>query len=307
MSTAIDVEDDFRDLSPAARTEATASLLSQFADRMLDNNKRIFDRVLDMIAETEGDEKLHLDMLATHLAMETSEVVDVKSWNNTEITSLSDYKAWSRLGHDSGLCPWKHGSSEYITTFLGYLQKAICENASRDLLADAAETLELPIDFCEFLKHTAGVVYPNLDRQMFVCSFGTNTYDIQGQAQPLDKICRVAGPDGFTVAAGWAAGDNDRSCWIHYLLCRRVTEPDGPWRWRIFINNIDFHDRGYYESLRDFLSWYCNAYDWVDWEAVQQGIATLHQECKEALEEEEDEEQTSEEETEEQTSDEESD
>lgn len=299
----IDIEDDFRDLNSIARTEVTASLLSQFADRMLDNNKRIFDRVLDMIAETRGDEGLHLNMLATHLAMDTSEVIDVKSWNGTEITTLSDYKAWSRLGHDSGLCLWKHDSSEYIATFLLYLQKAVCENASRDLLGDAAETLELPSDFCEFLKHTAGVVYPNLDRQMFVCSFGTNTYDIQGQAQPLDKMCKVAGPNGFVVAAGWVVGDNDRSCWIHYLLCRKEAEPDEPWRWRIFINNIDFHDRGYYESLRDFLSWYCGAYDWVDWEAFQQGVTALHQECKEAIEE--DEEQTSEE-AEEQTSDEES-
>ncbi|KAG9653989.1 hypothetical protein KCU95_g12229, partial [Aureobasidium melanogenum] len=296
MTATIDIEDEFRDLSPIARSEAMASLLSQFADRMLDNNKRIFERVLDMIAETEGDEKLHLNMLATHLEMDTSEV-DVKSWDDTEITRLSDYKAWSRLGHDSGVCPWEHDSSEYIAAFLLHLQKAVCENASRDLLGDAAETLELPTDFCEFLKHTAGVVHPNLDRQMFVCSFGTNTYDIKGQAQPLDKMCRIAGPNGFVIAAGWTAGDNDRSCWIHYLLCKRIAERNEPWRWRIFINNIDFHDRGYYESLRDFLSWYCSAYDWVDWKAVQQGITVLHQECKEALEE--DEEQTSEEEAEE--------
>ncbi|KAG9947622.1 hypothetical protein KCU85_g5603, partial [Aureobasidium melanogenum] len=211
MTATIDIEDEFRDLSPVARSETMASLLSQFADRMLDNNKRIFERVLDMIAETEGGEQLHLNMLATYLEMETSEV-HVKSWDDTEITRLSDYKASSRLGHDSGVCPWEHDSSEYIAAFLLHLQKAVRENASRDLLGDAAETLELPTDFCEFLKHTAGVVYPNLDRQMFVCSFGTNTYDIKGQAQPLDKMCKIAGPNGFVVAAGWTAGDNDRSC-----------------------------------------------------------------------------------------------
>lgn len=67
MGLADEILDEFRDLSPTERFETTAAFLSSFADSMRDNNKRILSRVLDMIAEIEGDEKLHLDTLVTHL------------------------------------------------------------------------------------------------------------------------------------------------------------------------------------------------------------------------------------------------
>ncbi|THX81118.1 hypothetical protein D6D04_04219 [Aureobasidium pullulans] len=44
-----------------------AILLSRFCAYMLDNNQRIISSVLDMIAATDGDETLHMNMLATHL------------------------------------------------------------------------------------------------------------------------------------------------------------------------------------------------------------------------------------------------
>lgn len=53
-------------------------MLSEFEDRMADNNTRIFSRVLDLIAATEGDEQVHLDMLAMHLLKKTSEVINQK-------------------------------------------------------------------------------------------------------------------------------------------------------------------------------------------------------------------------------------
>ena len=283
MSLPVRIRDEFRELSPAERSATTASFLSQIADLMLDNNKRIFSKVLDMIAETEGDEKLHLDMLATHLAMETSEVVDVHSWDVPEITSLSEYRARSRLGEDSGVCPRLSGSYDYTAGYLQSLEIAVRRNASRDLLGSMAESLQLPAEYSEFLEQASGVVYPNLDKQMFVCSFSTALYDADEQAQPLEKIYRSAGCSGFEVAAGWKAGDNDQNCWIYYLLCKDDEEPDEPWQWRIFINNIDYQDVNYFDSLRDFLAWYCNAYDWVDWKAVQEGVHSLHQSCEEAL------------------------
>lgn len=68
-----EVADELKDLTSAERSEVVADLIAQFADQMLDNNQRIFSRVLDLIAATnaKGDETLHLDMLATHLTMDT--------------------------------------------------------------------------------------------------------------------------------------------------------------------------------------------------------------------------------------------
>ncbi|TIA76812.1 hypothetical protein D6C76_05361 [Aureobasidium pullulans] len=292
MDSPIEIKDDFKLLTPTEQYEAMADLIAQFADQMLDNNKRIFSRVLDIIGatDTKGHKTLHLDMLATHLAMETSEILEVKSWNINEfdlprnITSLDDLRAQSRLGNIPGTHPWKSGSSDYITGFLQSLETAVRKNASRELLGDAAETLELPAPFCEFFKHTGGVTYPNLDRQMFVCSFGDTISSAQEQAQPLEKMCERAPSFGFEVAAGWKAGDNDQNTWIHYLLCKEVDEPNEPWEWRIFINNINFQDFGYYDTLGDFLVWYSGAFDWVDWDAVQSHVDDLCDKCKRVLE-----------------------
>jgi hypothetical protein len=280
-----EIDDEFGELSPAERSETMASCLSKFGDIMCDNNKRIFSRVLDMIAETEGDDKLHLDMLATHLGIEDPKYVDFKSWDVPEVTSLSEYRARSHLGDDSGLCPRLSGQYDYTVGYLRRLETAVRKNASRDLLGSMAESLKLPAEFTEFLEHTSGFVYPNLEKTMFVCNFSTALYDEEKQAQPLDKLCEVANCDDFEVAAGWVAGDNDMSSQIYYLLCRDYDESDEPWRWRIFYMNYEFADGDHFDSLREFLSWYCNACDWVDWKAVQGEINSLHQTCKDALEE----------------------
>jgi hypothetical protein len=287
MSVSEQIDDGFGELSPAERSETMASSLSEFGDVMRDNNERIFSRVLDMIAETEGDDKLHLDMLATHLGIEDPAYIDFKPWDMPEVTSFGDYRARTHLGDDSGLCPRLSGPYDYTADYLSGLRIAIRKNASRDLLDSMAEDLELPAEFVEFLEHTSGVVYPNLDKRMFVCSFSTALYSPEEQAQPLDKLCEVAGCEDFEVAAGWVAGDNDMSSRIYYLLCRDYDEPDEPWRWRIFYMNYKFADGDHFDSLREFLSWYCNAYDWVVWKGVQSGIDSLHKKCIDALAEQE--------------------
>ena len=57
-----------------------ASLLSQFCAYMLDNNQRIISNVLDMIAATDGDETLQMNMLATHLDKISLKYMDLKTW-----------------------------------------------------------------------------------------------------------------------------------------------------------------------------------------------------------------------------------
>jgi hypothetical protein len=279
-----EIEDEFGDLSPAERSETMASSLSEFAKVMCDNNQQIFSRVLDMIAETEGDDKLHLDMLATHLDIEDPRYIDFKSWDMPEITSFSDYRARTRLGDNDG--GFMSGPSDYTAGYLSGLKIAVRKHASRDLLGSMAENLDLPAEFTAFLEHTSGVEYLNLDKRMFVCSFSTALYSPEEQAQPLDKLREGPGCEDFEVAAGWMAGDNDMSSRIYYLLCKDYDEPDEPWRWRVFYMNYKFGDGGHFDSLREFLSWYCNAYDWVVWDAVQGGIESLHYRCVNALAEE---------------------
>jgi hypothetical protein len=282
-----EIEDEFGDLSPTERSETMASSLSEFAKVMCDNNQQIFSRVLDMIAETEGDDKLHLDMLATHLDIQDPAYIDFKSWDMPEFTSFSDYRARTHLGDDDGgFSPNLSGPSDYIARYLSDLKIAVRKHASRDLLGSMAEDLELPAEFVEFLAHTSGVEYPNLDKKMFVCSFPTALYSPEKHAQPLDKLCESSGCHDFEVAAGWKAGEIDMYSRICYLLCRDYDEPDEPWRWRVFYMNYEFAGGGHFDSLREFLSWYCNAYDWVVWDAVQSGIESLHYKCINALAEE---------------------
>jgi hypothetical protein len=277
-----EIDDEFGELSPAERSETIANFLSEYGDTMRDNNKRIFSRVLDMIAATEGDDKLHLDMLATHLEIEDPKYVEFKSWDMPEITSFSDYRARSDLGDDAGIC--EPFSEDYVGRYLSSLEIAVRKNASRDLLGNTAESLKLPAEFYEFLKHTGGAHYPNLDKRMFVCDLPTEHYNEEKHALPLDKLCEHAPCQyDFEVAAGWVAGDYDMSSRIYYLLCRDYDEPDEPWRWKVFYINYAFADGDHFDSLRDFLSWYCKAYDWVNWKAVQCGIDSLHHKCIDAL------------------------
>lgn len=108
--------------------------------------------------------------------------VEVKSWDVPEITSLGEYRAWSHLGDDSGICAPITEPDGYVARYLSDLGIAVRTNASRDLLGRLADNLELPAEFYEFLNHTSGVAYPNLDRQMFVCSFAATQCGEQKQA-----------------------------------------------------------------------------------------------------------------------------
>lgn len=279
MILADEIFDEFRELSPAERHETTASYLQEFGDTMRDNNKRIFSRVLDMIAETEGDDMLHLDMLATHLDKEGPEHIEAKSWDMPEITSFSDYRARTHLEDDSGICDPR--SEESIAYYLSDLETAVRKNADRDLLGSLVDSLQLPAEFVEFLKHTGGVAYPNLDKTMFVCTFATEQYWAMKHAQLLEQLYRFSGCSGFKVAAGWKAGDNEKGRLIYYSLCKDNDELDEPWQWRIFIN-IAHQDEWYFDSLRDFLAWYCHAYNWVNWDIVQMDIDDLNERCKKA-------------------------
>jgi hypothetical protein len=293
-----EISDEFGELSPAERHDTMASVLSQFGDTMRDNNKRIFSRVLDMIAETEGDDKLHLDMLATHLETFNPREVEIMSWDMPEVTSLSDYRARSILGDDDGLCDPTTEADGVIARYLSDLETEVRKHASRDLLGDLVEDLQLPAEFVEFMKHTCGVTYPNLDKTMFVCTFATVQYCpwvpahycAEEHTKPLDKLCEFAGCRDFEVAAGWQAGSNDMNSWIHYLLCKDYDEPDEPWQWKIFTMNTSTADGDCFNSLGEFLTWYANAYDWVHWKYVQMSVDSLHQRCKEAAAEEEDQE-----------------
>lgn len=141
MSLADDICDEFGELSPLERHETTAILVSQFADIMRDNNKRIFSRVLDMIAGTEGDDKLNLDMLATHHGIEDPNYIEAKSWDMPEITSFSDYRARSRLGDNSGICD--PVSEPNTAHYLSDLETAVRKNADRDLLGGLADSVQL--------------------------------------------------------------------------------------------------------------------------------------------------------------------
>jgi hypothetical protein len=289
MDTPGEINDAFGELEPTERCNAMTSSLSQFSDHMVDNNTRIISRVLDMISDTEGDDALHLDILASHLAKESNMDDGVQKWPGDndqyrEINSLNDFRAHSNIGKHSGICPWEPGTNDHIAAFLLELQTAVRRNASRDLLGSTAETLELPSEFCEFFKHTGGVFYANLDKKMFVCEFATTDYGANEQAEPLEKMRELGPSHEFEVAAGWKAGDNDQNCWIYYLLCREFDEPEEPWQWRIFVNNLTFHESECYDSLHEFLSWYCQPYDWINWDAVQMSVNELHSKCKEALE-----------------------
>ncbi|KAG9963541.1 hypothetical protein KCU61_g3501, partial [Aureobasidium melanogenum] len=260
-----EIEDEFSQLSPTERYDSMAGFLSQFSDHMVDNNTRILSRLLDMISETEGDEALHLNILASHLDKESNRDDDVKQWPGDDqefrgFNSLNDFKAHSDIGNDSGICPWEPGASDHIAAFISDLETDVRKNASRDLLGSTVETLELPSEFCEFFKHTGGVIYANLDRKMFVCEFATRDYNANELAEPLEKMCELGPSYEFEVAAGWKAGDNDRNCWVYYLLCRDPDELEEPWQWRIFVNNLTFHESQCYNSLHEFLSWYCQPY-----------------------------------------------
>lgn len=291
MDPPIEIHDEFRDLNPTERSESMARMLLEIEDRMADNNTRILSRVLDLIAATEGDEQFHLDMLATHLLKETSEVLDVVKWPGDDkewagITRLSDFMPQTGSGSETGVCPWGYDArgrgfpSDQALKSLQALKEAVRRKACRELLGSAAESLELPADYCEFYKQTAGVYCDNWDRTMFVCDFARWFRSADKQAQDLDKMCEYSGVRDMEVAAGWLAGDNGQNSWIYYLLCKDDEDSDEPWQWRIFYTDIDSADGRAFDSLHEFLDWYASGYNRVSWRHVEMGIEDLHETCK---------------------------
>ncbi|CAD0083526.1 unnamed protein product [Aureobasidium vineae] len=292
-----EIYDPFGDLSPSERSEIISKALARYEQRMKNDNERILKRVLDTIAKTDGTEELHLDMLATHLDRHTTRRLEARTRtdaleNTTEdwdpnITRLSDFTS-----EDGALASWPDSEKlpDHLTGFLDDLELAVRNNASRELLGDAAvDNLQLPAEFVEFSKQCGGLWYANYERESFYCDFASQHYQPDELAQPLDKITEWSGGRyDFEFAAGWLAGKNYYHCVIYYALCQRLDEPDEPWRWRVFVNNWECPDwQGPFDDLFGFLDWYCSRYDQVPWDSVQYSIESIHWKCKEAFEEEE--------------------
>ncbi|KAH0372471.1 hypothetical protein KCU65_g998, partial [Aureobasidium melanogenum] len=212
-----EIYDPFHELNPSERSESISRALAQFGKRMEDSNKRVVARLLDTIAKTNGNEELHLDILATHLDKETTETIRIKArtdelentwvWDPA-ITRLSDF-----VLTDSGISTWSEETThDYIAGFLERLVLAVRATASRELLTDTTiDNLQLPAAFCEFTRHQ---------------HFGESQ-----MAQPLDKMRQYCGQTRHhEFAAGWKAGDNYNNCVIYYALTLRYDEPDEPWQ-----------------------------------------------------------------------------
>ncbi|KAH0021296.1 hypothetical protein KCU78_g6186, partial [Aureobasidium melanogenum] len=257
------IHDPFAELDPSEQTKIMSAHLKRYEERATDSNKRTLHRVLDMISATEGDDAMHLDILATHMGKE----------------SLSD--EWTCSGVFS---PHKE---EIIAQFLRELEIAVRKNADRELLGAAAETLNLPAEFCEFFKQCGGIYNENFDRHKFMCSFGSDSYLHEELVLPLEKMRRTSfgDPRWFELAAGWRVGYDYSTTSLYYLLCRVTDYMDEPWQWRIGYFDYDTPEDDLWDNLPEFLEWYCKGYDHVRWENVEGNIESIHEECLEELEE----------------------
>ena len=174
-----EIYDPFDSLSPSERSETMSKALRRAEERSSGDNQRILKRVLDIIANTDGDDELHLNILATHLDKYSSETVYTRTrtddLENTEfwdptITRFSDFDPW-----DSSVSfrePNSEESRAYVADFLRSLELAVRTNASRDLLGDiAVDNLRLPAEYYEFARQCGGLSSANFDRQVFLCEF----------------------------------------------------------------------------------------------------------------------------------------
>ncbi|KAG9675349.1 hypothetical protein KCU99_g7179, partial [Aureobasidium melanogenum] len=293
--TECEIYDPFDSLSPSERSETMSKALSQFGERMRDNNQRILKRVLDIIASTDGDEELHLNILATHLDKWSSETVytrtrtdDIENtlfWDPT-ITRLRDFEPW-----DWSISELKNAEDPeklraYAAEFLKGLELAVRAKACRELLGDTTvDNLRLPAEYYEFARQCGGLASANYDREVFLCDFSSKMYCPEELAGPLDKIEQFSGAiSGFYFAAGWKAGENYDNCVIYYALTQHVEEPEGPWRWRVFVNNWEVHEwQGPFDDIFSFMEWYCDRYNQVPWDCVQSSIRRTHEKCKAAF------------------------
>ncbi|KAG9529081.1 hypothetical protein KCU93_g3829, partial [Aureobasidium melanogenum] len=283
------IHDPFAELDPSEQTKVMAAHLQRYEERATDSNKRTLHRVLDAISATEGDDAMHLDILATHMGKEDRKYCDQMTWPGDlqleqEIARPSDLKVSDEWTSSGVYQPHKE---ETIAQFLRELETAVRVNADRELLGDAAETLNLPAEFCEFVKQCGGIYNENFDRHKFMCSFGSDSYLHEELALPLEKMRRTSfgDPRWFELAAGWRVGYDYSTTSLYYLLCRVTDNMDEPWQWRIGYFDYDTPEDDLWDSLPEFLEWYCKGYDHVRWENVEGNIESIHEECLEELEE----------------------
>ncbi|KAI5194842.1 hypothetical protein E4T39_08489 [Aureobasidium subglaciale] len=286
------IPDEFANSASSERAERMSSILQRFQTRMSETNSRVLGRVLDMIEATEGDEALHLDMLATHMSKYHSAHMQYSPWKNgytlldgTEINSMSAYRAY--YSRKNGLLPHSRTddgtlSNEDATALshcLASLQWAVRQHADEDWLGGTANTLELPADYCELLKHVRGIGYENWDRQMFIPDVDASILQrIEDLALGADELSDLNCKDDFRLAAGWIMGENEHGSLVVYAVSRHngVVEP---WRWRIFVE-ANFPHTNVFDNVEDFLVWLSSADDWIDWDGVQQSVSEAHTICR---------------------------
>ncbi|CAD0095621.1 unnamed protein product [Aureobasidium mustum] len=281
------IHDPFAELSPSEQSSIMSAHLQRYEERMTDSNKRTLHRVLDIISATEGDDAIHLDILATHMGRESRTICDQKTWPGyiqleQEIVRPSDLKTSEDWVSSGVLCLYEE---EFVASFLRDLKIVVRNKADKDLLGTATETFDLPAEYCEFARQCGGIFYENYDRTRFTCPFGSQFYHPEDMAVPLERMTRIFNDDGyFEVAAGWRVGDNELTTSLYYMLCRVTADMDEPWQWRIGYFDYDTPDMRLWENLPDFLEWYSEGYDRVIWENVEGTIERIHETCLEELE-----------------------
>ncbi|KAG9653464.1 hypothetical protein KCU95_g12232, partial [Aureobasidium melanogenum] len=243
---------------PSEQTKVMAAHLQRYEERATDSNKRTFHRVLDMISATEGDDAMHLDILATHMGRDSRIHCDQKTWPGDmrleqEIVRPSDLKTSEDWISSGVYCLYE---AESVTEFLQDLKIAVRNNADRDLLGIAAETFDLPAEFCEFARQCGGIFYENYDRTKFTCPFGSQFYRPEDMAVPLEEMASIGFSDDyyFEVAAGWRVGDNELTTSLYYMLCRVTADMNERWKWKIGYFDYDIPDCYLWENLSEFLS-----------------------------------------------------
>ncbi|KAH0344289.1 hypothetical protein KCU81_g4758, partial [Aureobasidium melanogenum] len=282
------IHDPFAKLDPSEQTKVMAAHLQRYIERATDSHKRTLHRVLDTISVTEGSDAMHLDILATHMGKESRKYCDQMTWPGDlqfeqEIARPSDLKVSDEWTASGVFLPH---NEENIAQFLRELDTAARKNADRELLGAAAETLSLPAEFCEFVKQCGGIYDENFDRHKFMCSFGSQFYVSEELALPLEKMRRTSFGDSswFELAAGWRMGYVYSTTSLYHLLCTVTDDMDEPWQLRIGYFEYDAPEDDLWDSLPEFLEWYCKGYDHVRWENVEGNIKSIHEECLEDLE-----------------------
>lgn len=161
-------------------------------------------------------------------------------------------------GNNDGLIPWSlltnnRPSSNVegeIAHFLEELKADVCKHASSRHIRDVAKSIELPAEYCEFVKRAYCISYDNWEKTNSICAFGgSGDSKVPNLEELKSRMCVVE----YDVAAGWLVG----SCsgWrMAYLLSRPKDAPLDPWRWRIISHRIDIADIESFGSLEGLLT-----------------------------------------------------